>query len=75
VLVAVVLLLAGLAAIGTGSAITRRRLVEHFGSAEPEVLDQAEGTGVVPFWVSAMVLGGWVLALAGIALVAYELVG
>lgn len=71
----VVLLVVGLVAIATGSAVTRRRLVEHFGSAEPEVLEQAEGTGVVPLWVTGLVLGGWAVALAGLAVGLVDLVG
>ena len=68
VLTAVLVVLAGLALIAVGSSITRRTLRAEYGKADESVLDAAEEAGLLPWWVTAMVLGGWALVIAGIVL-------
>lgn len=67
-LTAVLLVVLGIVLIATGSAITRRRFRAEFGTADESVLEAAEEAGILPWWVTTMVLGGWALVLAGVVL-------
>lgn len=61
-----VALIAGLVLIAWGSAITKRTLRAEYGRADEDVLDAAEEAGLLPWWVTTMVLGGWALVIGGV---------
>jgi hypothetical protein len=55
----------GLALIFLGRSLTRvyfRRAVDRFGMVDAVALAREPGTGVVPAWVSVVLLSGWVIA-------------
>ena len=57
-----------------GRSLTRlyfHRAVEQFG-ASAVVLARAPQSGVVPAWVSFVLLSGWVIALAATAALAFN---
>lgn len=68
--VGLVALLTGLVLIGWGSSVTRRRIRDELGSLDDAAIEAAEGAGIVPAWATVAVLGGWLLAVGGIVLVA-----
>ena len=53
------------------AALIARRLADlraEYGKADESVLDAAEEAGLLPWWVTALVLGGWALVILGIVL-------
>lgn len=69
-MVGVILIVAGIVAIGASGAMTRRRVGLTFGRVDEVSMRFSEGTGVVPTWVSLINLGGWVLIIVGVIVVA-----
>ena len=73
-LTAVLAVATGVLLIAVGSGITRRRFRAEFGTADESVLEAAEEAGLLPWWVTTMVLGGWLAVLGGVVLAVVEAV-
>ena len=65
----IVVVVVGLVLIATGSSLTRSRLRAEYGRADESVLDAAEEAGLLPWWITTMVLGGWALVVLGVVLI------
>lgn len=58
----------GVVAIVSGARITRSYIVARFGDVNELTIGASEGTGVVPKWVSAVVLLGWLTSALGVVI-------
>lgn len=56
----------GIVMIGWGSSESKKRIEDRFGELTPTTRDLSEGTGVVPPWISWVVILGWIGLVVGI---------
>lgn len=61
-----ILVVVGLLLIAVGGGISKRRIRSTFGGLDPTAVRMAEGSGVVPGWVSMLVLLGWLGVIVGL---------
>lgn len=66
-----VFVIAGVALVLTGGLLTRARVRRAFGEVDEFSMKIAQGSGVVPKWVSLLVLAGWPVALIGVGLLIF----
>jgi hypothetical protein len=57
----------GILLIGFGANESRKRIDGHFGELTPSSKELSIGSGVVPTWISPLVLAGWISLVAGVA--------
>lgn len=62
------ILVLGLAMIGLGSAVAKRRVIAEYGSLNAKTREQAEDDGAVPGWATALVLLGYLGVIVGFVL-------
>jgi hypothetical protein len=62
------LMVLGLAMIGLGSAVAKRKVVAEYGTINAKTREQAEDEGIVPGWATAMVLLGYLGVIVGFVL-------
>lgn len=62
------LMVVGLAMIGLGSAVAKRKVVAVYGTINAKTREQAEDDGVVPGWATAIVLLGYLGVIVGFIL-------
>ena len=62
------LMVLGLAMIGLGSAVAKRKVIAVYGSINAKTREKAEDEGVVPGWATAMVLLGYLGVIVGFVL-------
>lgn len=57
---------AGVALLVAGSRLTQVFVARHMGQFNRETMDASAGVGVVPRWVSLIVLVGWFIVGTGV---------
>jgi len=56
----------GILMIGWGASESRKRIESRYGELNPVSKKLSEGTGVVPSWISLVVLLGWISLMVGV---------
>ena len=65
----------GVLLIAIGGRMSKRRIRSTFGKVDSTSIQLSEGTGVVPRWVSMLVLLGWLGVVGGVLGVVIAAVG
>jgi len=58
--------IAGIVMIAWGASEGKKRIQERFGELTPVTRNLSEGTGVVPLWISWVVILGWIGLAVGL---------
>ena len=61
-----IVLIVGVLLIATGGGLSKRRIKSTFGNMDSTSIELSEGTGVIPKWVSMLVLLGWLGVVVGV---------
>lgn len=56
----------GIVMIGWGARESKKRIEDRFGELTPMSRNLSEGTGVVPAWISWVVIFGWLALVVGV---------
>lgn len=65
----VLLLVLGVVMVVSGMQITKTRVRGEYGEINSQTMRMSEGAGLVPSWVSALVLGGYAVSIVGVLVV------
>ena len=58
--------IAGIVMIAWGATESKKRIEDRFGELTPMTRNLSEGTGVVPAWISWVVILGWIGLVVGL---------